>query len=316
MNIVCCTDNNYIMPCGVLFCSICENNKDVPIHFFVVADSSVDQSCKSKLSSIVDKYSQKQLSFININSVGMDNLPGLHNGHYITKAAYYRLFLASLLPDDINKVIYLDCDMIVRKSLMELWKTSLDGYAIGVVADMCEIGISHYNNLHYPLKLGYFNSGMLLVNLKYWRKENLEKKFLDYLYSNFSNINCHDQDVLNFVCRECKVNIPLTYNFQDGFIYKNPEFDYWKYFEEINATVSDPCIIHYTRRKPWQKECIHPFKNVWRYYALASPWKDYKLQKTNRKMGKIDTLKYILRSLHLLGPEWSPFKEIRIHLDK
>ena len=177
MNIVCCTDKNYVMPCGVLLCSICENNKDEAVNIYIVSDSSVDQHCKDKLNSIVAKYTQKSLFFININSSDMNDLPGLHNGHYITKAAYYRLFLSSLLPRDINKVIYLDCDMIVRKSLKKLWETSLEGKAIGTVADMCEIGISHYNNLHYPLSLGYFNSGMLLVNLKLWREENFEKKF-------------------------------------------------------------------------------------------------------------------------------------------
>ena len=316
MDLVLCSDKNYIIPCGIVLCSICENNKEEKIQFFLIIDHEVSFQDTDTIFHLIKQYPNKEIEFIYADSVDVEALPGLQTGYYITKAAYYRLFLTELLPQTIDKILYLDSDVIVRDSLSELWNVDITNYALGVVTDMCETGVGHYNRLKYPMELGYFNSGVLLINLKYWREHNAFETFMSFLKTNYNNINCHDQDVLNYIFRFNKLQLPLKYNFQDGFMYKEPEFEYWKYADEIESALKNPCIIHYTRRKPWQKECEHPFKNVFLYYQNKTPWDKIRLLKTNKKINRTEKIKRFMRLLHLIVPEWNPFKDINVVLQK
>ena len=114
MDIVICTDNNYVMPSGVLFCSICENNRQENITFHVIADQSFSDENRRALLSIVMKY-DKKICFYQIDPNIFTSFPVGRKDQpiHITLAAYYRLYLTELLPKDLNKVLYLDGDIIV-----------------------------------------------------------------------------------------------------------------------------------------------------------------------------------------------------------
>lgn len=122
------------------------------------------------------------------------------------------LYLTEILPADIDKVIYLDGDILVVDKLVKLWNTSVENYAIAAVPDSYNNKIEHYNRLRYPQTLGYFNAGMLVVNLKYWREKQVLLKFFDYVKSNTERLRCHDQDVLNYLFKNSKLVLPIRYN--------------------------------------------------------------------------------------------------------
>mgnify|MGYP000308479184 CR=1 FL=1 len=105
-----------------------------------------------------------------------------------------------------------------------------------------------YTRLHYPSSDSYFNSGVLLVNLDYWREEGLMSKALDYISKNGSKLVFYDQDVLNALLHDCKLFLPFRYNVQDGFLRRKrrirPES-----IAALDQELLHPVIIHYTGGK-------------------------------------------------------------------
>ena len=141
MDIVICIDSNYVMPCGVMLHSICRNNQESEITFHIVVDESVSPTMKNSLENILLPELSKKGCFYYINGNDYHHLPKLDEANpkkYITKAAYYRLYLSEILPKHLNKVLYLDSDIIVRHSIKKLWDTDLGNNFVGVVPDVGE----------------------------------------------------------------------------------------------------------------------------------------------------------------------------------
>jgi lipopolysaccharide biosynthesis glycosyltransferase len=197
----------------------------------------------------------------------------------IPRAAYYRLFLSALLPEKVDKVLYFDGDIIVRHSLTELWNTDVSGHALAAVPDMREGVIDRYNRLKYSPSWGYFNSGMLLINLKYWREHHALERFLDCIQKHHAQLVYHDQDVLNYVFHEQKIMLPIKFNFQHGHLWKEPLYDYWKYEQQVLEARKDPVIIHYTGGKPWTKyiKYHNPYSSSFYKYQNLSKWRGIKV---------------------------------------
>ncbi len=274
-----------------MFLSVCKNNPENPIHFHLIVDESVRDEQTQILFDLVQKeYNSNTLQVHHIDSKFLTQYPSIGKySKYISQACYYRLFLAELLPEKVKKILYLDCDIIVRHDLQALWEIDLTDKAIGCVIDLYDRDISLYNRLHYPLERGYFNSGVLLVNLDYWRKENLSERFVKFIENNSNIIRSHDQDVLNCTLSEEKIELPLTYNFQSGFYFirERYRFDYWAFRNELERTLSDPAILHYTDfPKPWFKGCKHPFRSEFIKYYQLSPWGKMPLKKNKESFKK------------------------------
>ncbi len=295
MDIVICTDNNYVMPAGVLICSICENNVTEKIRFHIIVDDAFLEENRQSLFEEVLRYNQ-EICFHHIDKNLYSSFPiGLKGQlRHLTFAAYYRLFLGRILPPSIKKVLYLDCDIIVRHNLAELWNTDIEEYAVGCIADQGEGSIIFYNRLRYPQHLGYFNSGVLLINLDYWRNYNLLEEFLDFLKKYPERALTFDQDVLNYVLRHRKKCLPLKYNVQSGFLCNELNIS-WEYEKELEEAINSPCIIHYIDiMKPWIKGCDHPYKSEFFKYRQLTKWRNYPLQKLRIKFTKKEQLKRFL----------------------
>ena len=181
MEIVACTDKSFIMPTGVMMKSVCLNNKDSIINFHIVCDDSIKEKDKEDLKSVI-QCSYSNFFFYFINGIEFDDMPALDNAP-VTKAAYYRLELAELLPESIDKVLYLDGDIIVRRSINDLWNTDISNYALAAVPD---------NNIGLDLRSGYFNSGVMLINLKYWREHNLREEYYRFIKNHPDRIRFWD----------------------------------------------------------------------------------------------------------------------------
>ena len=283
MNIVCCTDHNYIMPTGVMICSACINHSDSKITFYVVCNSDVTENDKKDLKDITYKY-QHGIEFVSAPIITKETecftLNKEGQPKHVTIDSYYRLFLAEILPETVNKILYLDGDIIVRHSLVDMYKISLDNFAIAAVADMDEGAIQKFNNLRYEQSLGHFNAGVLLINLEYWRTHHLLQNFIDFATEYPERIKFHDQDILNYVLRESKQSLHLKYNVQDGFFKKVPNIS-WKYERELKEAINDPFIVHFTcggANKPWYKGCEVPYKEEFIRYRNLTKWKDMPLQ--------------------------------------
>ena len=303
MNIVCCIDRNYVMPAGVMITSVCLNNAEADITFHVVCNPNVRQGDKDDLMAVVDKYG-KRIAFYGVDeklcrdfTVGKEGQP-----RHITIATYYRLLLPLILPEGIDRVLYLDSDIVVRGDIAPLYNADIEDVAVGAVTDMSEGNIAMFNRLRYSERLGYFNAGVLLVNLRYWREHNILQECLDFALNYSERIKFHDQDILNYVLRERKRRLPLTYNFQDGFMYNIATISLEKYERELLATEKDPIVIHYVATKPWYKKCAHPYKDEFIKYKALTKWSKQRLVPYSVR----DIVKILLR-IRLTHP----YKQIR-----
>lgn len=292
INIFCATDKNYVALCGIMLTSLLENNKNFSFNIFIIIDF-IDNSDLIRLQKLENKYNVN-IKLIPVSKKHFEECPIRETDH-LSKAAYFRLMASSLLPLEIDKALYLDCDLIINSSLDTLWHTPIDGFAAIAMKD------AEFNNPEFHERLGlntestYFNSGVMVINLQHWRDNNVQTKFFNCVSSLKDRLLYHDQDVLNIILENQVKIAPIGFNFQTPFLFKS----FWhKYLEaniesEITDAIQNPVIIHYTgSHKPWNGNSNHPYKYYFQYYKKRSPWKKTKLKKTALKLSQIKQLVY------------------------
>lgn len=285
--------------------SLFTNNESEDILVYAIIDEDVTEADKKALNDIARKHQIKALLYKTFTEINFNIFPNLENAH-VSRTTYYRLFAASLLPNEVDKILYLDGDIIIMDSLHSLWNTDVDGVAVAGTMDQDQ-SFYQYNRLHYPSIFGYINCGVLVINLKYWRDHQIERRFVNFIYEHSERIKWHDQDVLNYVLKEEKRILPLKYNVQHSFYFK-PVFsliDYWSMESEILDAQKNPIILHFTsRNKPWHIGCKHPQTNVFLDYKKKTIWAECPLikQKVKQTMKHklYSYLRMVLVFIHIL----------------
>lgn len=301
-------DNNFVMQCAVTITSIGENNKDSDTTIHVISEELNNEN-STKLKSICEKYNFNYILH-KIDSSILKNCPLLAGSDNGKIATYFR-FLIPQLAKNINKAIYLDSDIIVRHSLNDFWNFNIDNYAIGVIPGQDNDKIQHFNRLNYDKNKGYFNAGVLLMNLKYWRENNVFERLMKYISSEGKNLKWQDQDALNYVLQDEKIFLPIKYNLQEGMLFSLENIELDKiYFEDLHKAIINPTIIHYTSAlKPWWKDCQHPYKNEWWKYLEIAEWSKYKAKYRYPNQITIKFLRNILSKFKLVRPNTTPFRK-------
>lgn len=273
INILCATDNNYVPYCGIMLTSVFENNKDVAVNAFVLIDKPLNKKNQHKMEQLAKQYGQF-IKFVLVDNTILQKFP-TKTMSYWSIATYYRMFAEELLPTDVDKILYLDCDIIVDAPIKDLFDKDMSNIAVAASDDIYIYSDERQKLLEYPPQAGYFNAGVLLINLAYWRKHQIGKQCIEYLSNNYDKIVANDQDVLNAVLWDKKIHLPLKYNYQLQFLSKhffNLQTDEIK--DEILTTFNNPAIIHYAYSiKPWSMMYYKlPLANRWEHYKRMSPW--------------------------------------------
>ena len=190
--------------------------------------------------------------------------------YYFTMASFYRLFIEKMYPK-LDKAIYLDCDMIIKGDISKLYEIDLKDNLVGAVNEQ--------NCLLNPLMTEYtvvvtgidphkyFNSGMLLLNLKAIREFGLMQRFLDMLLTYKFESPMIDQDYLNNLCRKRVLLLPNGWN-----------------YESVPACPLEGKLFirHYAfALKPWKTKEVEYADLFWDY-AKKSPFYDVILDEFNR----------------------------------
>lgn len=193
----------------------------------------------------------------------MHSVENLYAGAYevrgISAGAYLRLLLHRVLPD-IDKVLYLDVDILVRESLLPLWRTELGDHLLAAVkgpvnlADKWEWNSERpYWKLLAGMRGGYINSGVLLLNLAQIRRQQIDRQWEKLAEQ---KLYYQDQDILNITCRDRIIYLPPKYN---SLAYLSAE-DYRRMvtediFTEVESAQAQeqPAILHYAGDKPWKR---------------------------------------------------------------
>lgn len=312
MDIVACTDHNFVMPTGIMMYSVCVNNIDSIITFHVIIGDGVSNHQIEELRNTVISFTDKTIRFYRVEDEKYSQLPQRSDHPSITQATYYRLDLANILPPEIDKVLYLDGDIICRRPLHALFDTDISQNAIAGVHDVWEHIYEQQNHLHLSPWRGYFNAGVLLINLKWWRENNSTDAFYSFICQHGDWIKCQDQDVLNYVFNEHKLILPIKYNLATDFLYNTTE--YKRYSDQLDEAIHDPVLIHYIVIKPWQKSSRHPYRSTFLKYKSQTIWKNEPLQedrplslRVRLAIGKVLRLFHLLPELPPVGCEYLPY---------
>ncbi len=267
-----CTDDKYALGCGVCVTSIFENNKNNKIRIHILTDGLSDKNQK-RFQKTAKKYEQD----IEIHIVESSIFNELPTSSWHKQQAYYRFLFHSILDSHITKLIYLDCDIIVTNDIKELWDMNIRSFACAMAWDQNGDDITQQNRIEvYDT---YANSGVMLMNLNYWREHNVTHLCMQYLKDFPERCLWKDQDAINAILHEKRLWFPIKYNVQQGLYVSLDRLRLHKekHKEIIDAT-NDPCIIHYSNYvKPWHVECFHPKKDIFIYFMQCSEWKGEKL---------------------------------------
>ncbi len=275
INIICAADENYIQHCAIMLKSVFFNNQDhcICVYIFTEGLSNKNVSVLNNISNLANH----KIEFVNINSELLHKCPIRINDH-ITIASYYRLLAPVLLPN-VTKALYLDCDIIVNGDISDLYCINIDKYAIGAVIDQDITDISsNFNRLEFNRKFGYFNAGVVLLNLQYWRNHKITEKCFDFIDEHTEKCLFHDQDAMNKILFNCKKDIDIKYNFQTGFLLKlNLEnLKHSLIYDKIHKVTEENSyiIIHFTgTNKPW-KASNHPYRSFYNFYKEMTVYRD------------------------------------------
>lgn len=264
INIVINSSDEYAVYAGVMLLSLFETNKNYRFKIFVFS-TSISKANFANIENLASSYNNEAY-LINVDSSIVESLPIKFAYHSIN--VYLRVLAADLIPKDIEKFIYMDCDIIVNGDIRELWETNVDNVALAASKDLPRFTPLYRKNLFLGENADYFNSGVMIINANYWRENKIAPKVFQYAKDYPDNIIACDQDAMNATLKDKFKLISRKWNVYPDVFFEHPDLFEEEYdiLEEIR---SKPIIIHFLYNKAWFKECRHPYKSLfYKYYEL------------------------------------------------
>ena len=304
--------NSYIEPVfeSDYYTIVFSFNNDYCKYFAVALQSLIDNACADKKYDIIvfcadieeknknllykilpPNFSLRFFDMLNYLNNQFSNLK-LKTMNSWSIEIYYRIFIPLVMPS-YKKVLYLDSDTVVNCKISELFEIDFEGNEILAVRDTTpqvfnlERNRERFEYVTNCLKLknekNYFNSGMIMFNLKNISKSNYRSRVLDAF--NIENLLYPDQDILNVMFEDSVKLISSKWNFCCGDVVWDRNFLNLlsgEYLQDFKAAMKNPKIIHYTSpRKPWNYTLEINFDIFWQY-ARKSPFYEEILYKMNR----------------------------------
>ncbi|MBQ8475916.1 glycosyltransferase family 8 protein [bacterium] len=257
-------NDNFCEYCAAAIASILYNsNTKDDYHIYIISDF-ISEINKKKLNALkeIRKFKLTFLKF-DVNEVKhlKDNGLGI--------STYFRYKMFDLIKDD--KVLYLDCDIIVRCDIKELFDIDLEGNLAAGVEDIISIHQKEVTKL--SPNSTYINAGVMLFDLKQCAREGINKKLKDFLKTS-NGLTWHDQHTLNYILQERIKIVDMTYNHM--YSYKNS----YKDKDYYNSLKDSAKIIHFiTDYKPWKAGC-EPYRKeeYFKYIKLTPYYQDFMLK--------------------------------------
>jgi len=274
-HVTCNTDDNYFQHCCAMLCSLFENNEDKKFYVHLLTHGLAKKSV-CFLNNLCQRY-QNELTVYNVDESKLEGVKFRKN-RPLTKAAYYRILLPEILSPDIDKVLYLDCDIIVLGNVKELYEIELHNFALAACQDASPYTNLHRRQLGLDLKGKAFCSGLMIINLDYWRKTGAEEKLIEYSKRERDKVYLHDQDSLNYVFKNQWYALPYKWGVSPLSIAVLDNSQ--KYFDYIEYAF-EPGIIHYASpAKPWF-DVWTPQRKYYIKYLKLSGFSNVKMSHVN-----------------------------------
>lgn len=245
------TDDNYIPYLDVAIVSLIENASKDYNYKIIVLNTGLHPDNIAKIKK--NERNGFAIDFIDISENVKDIKSRFKNVYHFSIVTYYRLFIASLFPQ-YDKILYLDCDLVVLGDISELYNTELGENILGAAPEQYVQNTAEFRK-YAEIALGvnpdeYVNAGVLVINLKEFRQQRIEEKFVELITKYDFDLLDPDQAYLNYLCNDKIHVLPNGWN-------KEP--------------MPLPCngkknIVHYALyKKPWQYDDVMDGEFFWQY---------------------------------------------------
>lgn len=235
MNIVTAANNKYVVHLFVMLKSLlCNLSQTNNVNIFIL-QSDIAITERKKIQELAILF-QSNVQFIEVDDETIMSLIMNPYSSHISRETYYRILIPDLVPEYVEKALYLDCDMVVMEDLWKVWDTNVTEHYLAAVVDF--MGVWEGENMVTPKGYSYFNAGFLLINVKKWRVEGISDLLKSTLVENSGKFKYMDQDALNVVFYRKYLQLELKWNYQTHF---------WRH-----KILTQPAVIHFTGpEKPW-----------------------------------------------------------------
>lgn len=262
-------DFKVVRGAGVSMCSICENNKNSSIIFHAICIDLGNEDI-ARLKQIANKYQTTIIIYIVnkeapiLKNIVVGNFP-------IT--IWYRIFLPYII--NCEKILYLDSDIINLKPLNKLFEINIKNYCLLAVPDLEKTQNDRKTALNLKTDI-YFNSGVLMINISEWIKNDISNKVLNIAKIYGQQLTLPDQDALNIVFQK------------NNIFYLDKKYNRVALWKEkyIKRKLSKTVLLHFVQTKPWHEDWIYekrPYiENLYAEYESLSPWKGFPLEKKSK----------------------------------
>ena len=277
MNILYASNDGFARHLGTSMYSLFDKNRGAETITVYVLSLGLSEENIGKLQEIADTFG-RELVILELGDIRKRFDFEVDTGGYDI-SIMGRLFMGEMLPEEVDRVLYLDCDTVIVRSLEKMWKTNLGEAILGAVPEP-----TIYEAVKDSIGLGtednYYNSGVLLVDLKHWREEQVQEKLMQFLKEKGGALFASDQDLLNGALKGRIHTLMPVCNFFPNYRY----FSYKTLVEHAPSykTVSKeafhkakkhPMIIHYMGdERPWIRGNLNHYRLAYEKYLAKTPW--------------------------------------------
>lgn len=257
ITIVSAADDGFVPHLATLFLSLLQTKEtDTVINFYVI-DDNISLVSKDKLNQMINEYNAT-ISYLQIDTLEFDDMV---ESDRIPTTAYFRIAIPNFLKQtDIERAIYLDCDIVALQPIEDIWRIDLGDKLVAAVEDagfhqrLDAMEIDANSNT-------YFNSGVMIIDLVKWRTEKITEQVLNFASTNQEELRFHDQDALNAILHDRWLILHPKWNAQ-AYILQGEKDHPTKIGKiEYDEARRDPALVHYSGHvKPWHKESDHPYQ--------------------------------------------------------
>lgn len=276
------SDNNYAPFIATTIASICDNTKS--FCDFYILDGGITKENQEKICELKKQFGNFSIEFIKIDlekeftSIDYKNI-----SQYITLSTYNRFLIPKLKPE-LNKVLYLDVDIIVLGDIAELFNENLGNYALGAIREKytaAENTKRYEEELCLAKEHKYFNAGILVINNKDWINRDILNRAFEVEAKYRKILKLADQDILNIIFNNNYQNLPTKYNVLN-------DNAYW----DQNDESFEVLVRHYNGKiKPWlinERYCekisiVKNVKDFW-FYANKTSFKNDLIRNTSNEL--------------------------------
>lgn len=277
MNILYASNDGFVRHLGTSMYSLFDKNRDIEEIVVYVLSLGLSEENKEKLREIADRFG-RSVEILELGDIRKRFDFVVDTGGYDI-SIMGRLFMGEMLPESVERVLYLDCDTVVVRSLKKMWKEDLGDAIIGAVMEPT-IYEAVKESIGLAKEDGYYNSGMLLVNLNRWREEHVQEKLLAFLKEKGGTLFASDQDLLNGALKGRIYTLMPEWNFF-------PNYRYFSYKtlvqhapsytavskEAFRLAKKHPAIIHFMGdERPWIRGNLNHYRLAYDRYLEKTPW--------------------------------------------